>query len=890
MSLLLLFQSEPNGASGSLDLAASVTTSSTTSGSLSLAGSAASSSTTSGSLSLAAAATTSTGATGALTLNANGTWSTGAVGTLAVAAQTTSQASDGATGSLSLGGSGTTSTGATGALSLGASANPKAAPTTSGALSLGATANPPTSTGATASLTLGGSVQAGAAVAGSQVSYSNSFEGGTNGTTITTANSGGVSGDAFDSTAIGTGSTLTYDTSKAAHGTTSALATTNGSASAAAAFVKFLPSASSRIATHLYINLNTLPATTTPMVVFSPRSGTTISVRVAVTQTGTVQLRDPSNTVMWTSTATVSPGTWYRCEFQSVLNGDTTGNASVQLFTLDSLTALDAASNVAMTGLPTTYDRIYAGIAIGSAAVFSVNVDDFALKPDASPIGPYGAGYLAGSLTLGGGATASFTATGTLDVSASPTAQANTQSTGALTLAATGTGSATAAASASLSLAASGAWTVGASGSLTLASNATPRAAASATGALALSGSLVGSQTATGALALAATGTSGTSATASGSIALAGSGAWNTQTTAAITLACTPTAAGTASTTGALTLSGSATPSRTATGAISLDGSGASGPLSSTASAALTVAATATARAPGSATATVSLAAASTGRAPDSGTIGLTLGATATARAAATCQGALSVNATGSGSMATGASASVQLAATTDVRKRGAGAATFELFGVAGRVPSAATAILTLVTALQATSSGTPPIAEVDDLPNLSASFVFGGAVVDLLEAIGPAPASEHVVNTLNLLSKDEHSDSFYAPAAKLRRNSNGSVTYSCERWVRLRFSPPFGAVSNVRFWMPNYQPSTGWTVQWGTADTYRQPSRDRSSLATAAVPTADPGAGNVGLDLAMGDTTRYSDWIVIQAQWTGSSTGAIQADPLDFAFDWTES
>ena len=41
----------------------------------------------------------------------------------------------------------------------------------------------------------------------------NSFEGGTNGTTISTANSGGLSGDAWDTVSIGSGATATYDTS-----------------------------------------------------------------------------------------------------------------------------------------------------------------------------------------------------------------------------------------------------------------------------------------------------------------------------------------------------------------------------------------------------------------------------------------------------------------------------------------------------------------------------------------------------------------------------------------------------------------------------------------------------------------------------------------------------
>ena len=47
----------------------------------------------------------------------------------------------------------------------------------------------------------------------------NNAEGGTSGTTVTAANSGGASGDAFDSISIGTSAAFTFDNAQAAHGT-----------------------------------------------------------------------------------------------------------------------------------------------------------------------------------------------------------------------------------------------------------------------------------------------------------------------------------------------------------------------------------------------------------------------------------------------------------------------------------------------------------------------------------------------------------------------------------------------------------------------------------------------------------------------------------------------
>jgi hypothetical protein len=49
----------------------------------------------------------------------------------------------------------------------------------------------------------------------------NNFEGGSNGSTITTGNSGGASGNAWDTITIGTSAVDVYDNSQAAHGSLS---------------------------------------------------------------------------------------------------------------------------------------------------------------------------------------------------------------------------------------------------------------------------------------------------------------------------------------------------------------------------------------------------------------------------------------------------------------------------------------------------------------------------------------------------------------------------------------------------------------------------------------------------------------------------------------------
>ena len=60
------------------------------------------------------------------------------------------------------------------------------------------------------------------------VTLLNNFEGGTAGTTISTANSGGASGTAFDTVNVGTGATNAYDATHVAHGTLACKIATGG--------------------------------------------------------------------------------------------------------------------------------------------------------------------------------------------------------------------------------------------------------------------------------------------------------------------------------------------------------------------------------------------------------------------------------------------------------------------------------------------------------------------------------------------------------------------------------------------------------------------------------------------------------------------------------------
>lgn len=180
------------------------------------------------------------------------------------------------------------------------------------------------------------------------------------------------------------------------------------------------------------------------------------------------------------------------------------------------------------------------------------------------------------------------------------------------------------------------------------------------------------------------------------------------------------------------------------------------------------------------------------------------------------------------------------------------------------------------------------------DLPS-ALTRVTSGSLPLFVEAIGPGPRSEYHVSSVNLYSIDAHSGTSAGNA--LLKNSDNTTPYSCERWVRIRFSPPFGAISNLRFWVDNYDPVDGWEINWGLALAYNTPRvGTKSQIAISPLPLSDPGVDNPNLTIDEAETlavgvgsTLFTDWIVLQASWKGGVFGAIQPAPLDLRFAWRE-
>lgn len=184
-----------------------------------------------------------------------------------------------------------------------------------------------------------------------------------------------------------------------------------------------------------------------------------------------------------------------------------------------------------------------------------------------------------------------------------------------------------------------------------------------------------------------------------------------------------------------------------------------------------------------------------------------------------------------------------------------------------------------------------------DDLPTSGSTT--GGVYLDLLEAIGlgdQGPLSETVVtgSPVHLCGQDVHSPQS-ANARAVLPNLDGSPSLSYERWVRVRFSPPFGEVSNFRFWIDPITIPTGWTILWGYTSTYTSPSSGRSLIAVNDLPQIDPVSSNIASTAVMtGEAVRYSPYIVLQGSYIPDETSPsdlLEPNPgITFNFSYDQS
>lgn len=216
--------------------------------------------------------------------------------------------------------------------------------------------------------------------------YQNTAEGGTNGVTVTAANSGGASGDAYTTVTIGAGGTLIFDNTHAAHGSLSYKVATGGSAVTVIA-ERTLAGLTSAIALRGYGYFTANPAAALYIATVAATGGT--RARLRINTTGKLQITDSTDTLTAAALTTAIPlNAWFRFEVQLALSA-TVGQATVARYdSIDSGTATESVASAANLNLGGTADKVRWGLPISLVNAGPFWLDSLASDDTGTPIGP----------------------------------------------------------------------------------------------------------------------------------------------------------------------------------------------------------------------------------------------------------------------------------------------------------------------------------------------------------------------------------------------------------------------------------------------------------------------------------------------------------------------
>lgn len=217
--------------------------------------------------------------------------------------------------------------------------------------------------------------------------YFNGAEMGTNGTVVSTLNTGATDSTYFYK--FVNASTITFSNARAAHGSLSYLIQpTSGNAS----YTNWTCYATQSAAARMYIYLTAFPSNTTEFMQINASEVSFDYVgRIAINSTGNVILYDAAG-IQWTSTAALSLNSWQRIELYGAIGGtSTTGTLQAAFYTGDSMTATDSFStSAANTATAQAVGLIRFGKVTSTSYATSFYIDDVAAQSAASGfIGPY---------------------------------------------------------------------------------------------------------------------------------------------------------------------------------------------------------------------------------------------------------------------------------------------------------------------------------------------------------------------------------------------------------------------------------------------------------------------------------------------------------------------
>jgi hypothetical protein len=252
------------------------------------------------------------------------------------------------------------------------------------------------------------------------VALSNSLEGGTNGTTMTQAtggNTGGASGNFFDSIVVGTGTSVKFSSAFAAHGSLSAAVTVG--TTAASAFFSWTTSLGTVTTLYgrAYINLSAAPPSNNVIVEFENASSHAADFTLSTSRT--IIIRNAAFGTTHTMTTALTTGTWYRLEWE-VVASTTVGQITLNIYVGDATTPTESYTSPATLVLLAALNQVVWGWPGGTIASMPVTYwDDLALSttgfigPVTTAISDTDTGAGTDTATVAAGVSDADTATGT---------------------------------------------------------------------------------------------------------------------------------------------------------------------------------------------------------------------------------------------------------------------------------------------------------------------------------------------------------------------------------------------------------------------------------------------------------------------------------------------
>lgn len=183
--------------------------------------------------------------------------------------------------------------------------------------------------------------------------FRNSAEGGTDGTTVTVANSGGDSGDAWDAPHNLNSGDIEFDTAQFSHGAMSYLV--QPATSVISEFRKSV-TASGTVLCSMYFRTPSIFAATATLIQIRHASAT--AARLQLTNGAKFRTQNLTDATVSTAVSNALVDTWYRLELRAV-RGTSSSNGTIQFayYLLDNTTAVETfSSTTTNTGDATTGD------------------------------------------------------------------------------------------------------------------------------------------------------------------------------------------------------------------------------------------------------------------------------------------------------------------------------------------------------------------------------------------------------------------------------------------------------------------------------------------------------------------------------------------------------